>query len=70
MRWDPTRPKGDRWIDLSPVEQRAADLRKSGYTGWIDQDGNAVTSYTDLVTGKEHKLLPHGFSCKCSDCRG
>jgi hypothetical protein len=69
MRWDPTREPGDRWTDLSPAEQRAADLRNSGYDGWIDQDGNAVTSYTDPLTGAEHTLPPHGFACQCSECR-
>jgi hypothetical protein len=69
MRWDPTRPEGDRWTDLSEAEQRAAGLRKNGYDGWIDQDGNAVTSYTDPATGQERKLPPHGFSCTCSECR-
>lgn len=69
MRWDPTRPVGDRWTDLSEAEQKLKDLRESGYTGWIDQDGNAVTSYTDPLTGAEHTLPPHGFDCHCSDCR-
>jgi hypothetical protein len=69
MRWDPTRPVGDRWTDLSEAEQRAADLRNGGYAGWINQDGYAVTSYTDPSTGQEFDLPPHGFSCRCDECR-
>jgi hypothetical protein len=69
MRWDPNRPKGDRWTDLNESGQRAADLRKNGYTGWIDQAGNAVTSCTDPSTGREVRLPSHGFDCNCSECR-
>jgi hypothetical protein len=30
----------------TPADTRFFDLRESGYTGWIDQDGHAVTDQT------------------------
>jgi hypothetical protein len=69
MRWDPTREPGSRFVPETDAEQRFSDLRDSGYTGWINQDGNAVTSYTDPLTGAEHALPPNGFDCTGSESR-
>lgn len=56
-------------MELTEAEKKLTALRESGYKGWINQDGNAVSSFTHPVTGEEIKLPPHGFDCKCHECR-
>lgn len=49
------KPKSRRF-DGKPetdADRRFFDLRESGYTGWIDQDGNAVPDDDPRVAGMQ-----------------
>lgn len=54
--------KGSRTWDGSPEtpgETRFFDLRESGYTGWIDQDGYAVACPSCGQAGCTRDLTGH-----------
>lgn len=55
----------DSWgREYTDAEQARHEIRESGFTGWVDKDGQAVMSRTDPRTGRALGFESRGFSGK------